>query len=123
MDISKETILQLEQQLAKAIKASDLGFITEVLYDGLLFLGPEGQLITKEMDLAAHRSGAMIVEELEMEFEAFERMGDSAVSIVSYTTKGIMMGTPISGQFRYIRNWKAFGDGIKIISGCCLKVG
>tara|TARA_R110000868_G_scaffold211928_2_gene461941 strand:+ start:374 stop:745 length:372 start_codon:yes stop_codon:yes gene_type:complete len=122
MKLKRDEVIKLELQLIDAIKSGDTVFIEKVLHDDLLFLAPNGQVITKKMDLASHHSGEMIVEHLIAEFEDFKIVDDTAISIVVYDTKGTMLGSPIHGQFRYIRNWKLFADGIKVISGACLKV-
>ena len=36
--------------------------------------------------------------------------------------KGVRLGQAISGQFRYIRNWKFFNDGLRIVSDACMKI-
>jgi hypothetical protein len=122
MKLVKEEIIKLEYQLIDAIKKSDTAFIEQILHDDLLFLAPNGEVVTKQMDLAAHRSGQMIVEQLIPEFEDFKIIGDTAVSIVVYDTKGIMMGRVIQGKFRYIRNWMLFDDSIKVIGGACIQL-
>lgn len=122
MELIKEEIIKLEYRLIEAIKTSDINFIENVLHDDLLFIAPNGQVVTKEMDLASHKSGEMTVEQLIPKLEDFNIIGDTAISIVSYDTKGTMLGQPISGKFRYIRTWKVFTDGLKIISGACLQV-
>jgi ketosteroid isomerase-like protein len=122
MELTHEEIIKLEYRLIEAIKTSDINFIENVLHDDLLFIAPNGQVVTKEMDLASHKSGEMTVEQLIPKFEGFNIIGDTAISIVVYDTKGTMLGQPISGRFRYIRTWKVFTDGLKIISGACLQV-
>jgi ketosteroid isomerase-like protein len=122
MKLVKEEIIKLEYQLIEAIKTSDTNFIENVLHDDLLFIAPNGQVITKEMDLSSHRAGQMLVEELIPQFEDFKIVGDTAISVVVYDTKGRMLGNPISGKFRYIRNWKIFSDSVKVISGACLQI-
>lgn len=122
MQITKEKITELENKLAEAIKSSDLAFLNKVLHDDLLFLTPNGQMITKAMDLASHQSGEMIVEQLVDRIEAINIIDDTAVVGIVYDTKGSMLGNPIEGQFRYIRIWKEFTDGIKVIGGCCMQL-
>jgi ketosteroid isomerase-like protein len=122
MTLSKEVIIELEHRLIEAIKTSDIDFLENVLHDDLLFLAPNGQVVTKEMDLTSHKSKQMTVEQLVPNFEDCTTMGDTAISIVVYDTKGVLLGQAISGQFRYIRNWKVFGDCIKIVSGACMQI-
>lgn len=64
----------------------------------------------------------MTVELLIPTIETCKIIGDTAISIVVYDTKGTMLGEPISGQFRYIRNWKVVNNSIKIMSGACIKI-
>ena len=122
MTLTKEEIIKLEQKLIEAIKTSDIDFIENLLHDDLLFLAPNGLVVTKEMDLTSHKSKQMTVEKLIPTFEDFIIIGDTAISIVVYDTKGVMLGQPISGKFRYIRNWKVFNDQIKIVSGACVQI-
>jgi ketosteroid isomerase-like protein len=122
MQITKEKIAELEGKLAEGIKNSDITFLNKVLHDDLLFLAPNGQMITKAMDLASHRAGEMIVEQLIYRIEEINIIDDTAVVGVVYDTKGSMLGNPIEGQFRYIRLWKQFPDGVKVIGGCCMQL-
>jgi ketosteroid isomerase-like protein len=118
----KSEITHLEYQLIDAIKTSDISFLEKVLHDDLLFIAPDGSIITKAIDLASHNAGEMIVEELIPTIEEINLIDDTAIAVVVYNTKGIMLGNPIEGKFRYIRIWKQFPDGMKIIGGSCCKI-
>ncbi len=120
--MTAEDIITIENQLIEAIKTSDLNSLDRMLHDDLLFIAPNGQTVTKEMDLASHRSGQMEVEQLIASYESVKVLGDNAVVVVVYNTKGKMLGTPIEGQFRYIRVWKMFPDGLKVVAGSCFKI-
>ena len=122
MNITKTVIAELENKLVEGIKKSDIVFLDKVLHDDLLFLAPNGQLITKAIDLASHKAGEMTVEQLIPTIEEINIIGDTAVVVVVYDTKGTMLGTPIQGQFRYIRIWKQFPGGLKVIGGSCFKL-
>lgn len=122
MALSKSEIIYLETQLIDAIKTNDIGFLETVLHDDLLFLTPDGSIITKAIDLASHKAGEMIVEEIISTIEEINLIGDTAIAVVVYDTKGTMLGNPIEGKFRYIRIWKQFPDDIKIIAGSCCKI-
>lgn len=116
----KQEVITLEQRLAEAIQTGNIPFFEEYLHNDLLFLAPNAQVITKEADIAAHRSGQMIVESLTLQIESVHIIDDMAIVVVVYDTKGTMMGNPIAGKFRYIRNWKRGTDGIKVVSGACV---
>jgi hypothetical protein len=122
MEITKQHVIDLEQKLIEGIRSSNIQFLGNILHDNLLFIAPDGNVITKEIDLASHRSGAMKVEKIISNIEAINIIGDCAVVIVVYDTKGSMLGNPIQGKFRYIRIWKQFNDGLKVIGGSCCKI-
>lgn len=122
MVIQKHEIIELEQKLIEGIKTSDIIFLDKILHDDLLFLAPNGQLITKAIDLASHKAGQMIVDEITSIIEEIKIIDNTAVAVVVYDTKGKMLGNPIEGQFRYIRVWKRFDDGFKVIGGSCSKL-
>lgn len=122
MAIQKEDILAIENKLIDGIKNSDVAFLDSVLHDELVFIAPNGQVITKQMDLASHKAKEMIVEHLVPTFEAVNILGNTATVIVVYDTKGTMLGNPIEGKFRYLRVWQLFDDGLKVIGGCCFQL-
>jgi ketosteroid isomerase-like protein len=122
MTISATTIIDLENKLIEGIKASDIAFLDEVLHDDLLFVAPTGQVITKAVDLASHKSGEMVVEHIKPTIEEINIIDDTAIVVVVYDAKGSMLGNPIEGQFRYIRVWKQFQEGLKVIGGSCCRL-
>jgi hypothetical protein len=117
--MNREEILLLERRLIEGIKTSDIVLLDKLLHDDLLFMVPDGSIITKTMDLESHRKGQMVVKSLLPDFEAVSLIDDTAVVNVVYNTEGSMMGTHIKGRFRYIRIWKKFSEGIKVIGGAC----
>jgi len=120
--MKKEDIIEIENILLEGIKTSDVAILDKILHDDLLFIAPNGQIVTKEMDLASHRAGHMDVEQLTSNFEDIKIIGSNAVVVIVYDTKGTMLGNPIQGKFRYIRVWKMFNDGLKVIGGSCFKL-
>jgi ketosteroid isomerase-like protein len=122
MKIENEEIVLLEERLKDAISASDINFLKEVLHDDLLFIAPNGTVVTKELDLMAHASGQMLVERITSTIEEIKVIEACAIAVVLYNTAGTMLGNKIDGHYRYIRVWKRCSDGIKIIAGSCVKV-
>lgn len=122
MYITKNEITDLENKFVEAIKNSNIVILDKVLHNDLLFLAPNGQVITKAIDLASHQAGDMLVEQLIPTVEDIKIIDNTAIAVVVYSTKGKMLGNPIEGQFRYIRIWKKFPDGIKVIGGSCCQL-
>lgn len=121
-DKIKSAIQSLELQLIEAIKKSDLVILDQLLHPDLLFIAPDGTVVTKASDLASHRSGAMEVDELIPSFESFNLIDDTAISVMDYKTSGRMLGNPIQGKFRYIRFWKNFDGSYRVIGGSCMSL-
>lgn len=119
MEIVRNAVLDAEYGLIEAIKTSAVDYLDGILHDDLLFIAPNGLVVTKQMDLDSHKRGDMVVEFLIPTFEEIRISVDTATVVVVYETKGSMMGNPIQGRFRYIRVWKRFGDGLKVIAGAC----
>lgn len=108
--------------MAEAIKKSDVSLLEEMLHDDLLFMAPDGQIVTKAADLASHRAGSMEVQGLAVTIERINIIGDTAVVTVVYETKGRMLGRAIEGRFRYIRIWKMLDGELRVIGGGCLSL-
>jgi ketosteroid isomerase-like protein len=119
MAIDEEFVLRLEKELMEAIRTDDIGHLEDVLHEDLLFLAPNGQVVTKRMDLESHQRGEMVVERLAADFEEIRIAGDTATVIVVYATRGAMLGRPIEGRFRYIRIWKRNGERWQVMGGAC----
>ncbi len=122
MEITKSEIQAMELRLIEGIKKSDIAFLDRTIHDDLLCMSPNGQTITKEMDLNSHKAGDMVVDELHMTVEDIRIIGDTAVSVVVYDTKGKMLGNPIEGKFKYIRVWKRFDEQLKVIAASCFQI-
>ena len=114
--------MEVESKLFSAQLVSDVKILDQLLHDDLVAVVPTGQIITKEMDLNAHRAKTMIIEDASTEIEEIKIIGDTAISIVSMRAKGKMMDTPMEGHFRYLRVWKRFDDTLKIVGASFMQL-
>lgn len=115
--ITKNDILNLENQLYDAMKSSNVEILDKLLHNDLLFIVPSGETITKEMDLEIYRNGNLKIAELSPNIEQLNIMDDLAVITLKVNLKGSYNDQPFEAQYRYIRFWKNFSDGIKIVGG------
>ena len=106
----------------EGIKSSEIDFLDKTIHDDLLCIAPDGKTITKQMDLDAHKAGEMVVEKLVAQIEDIRIIGDTAVSTIVYEAKGKMLGNPMEATLKYIRVWKMFDDGLKVIAASCFKI-
>jgi len=120
--ITREDIVEVENQLFSAQLVSNVAILDQLLHDDLIAVAPTGQVITKEMDLNSHRAKTMIIEEASTEIDDIKITGDTALSIVTMTAKGKVMGTPLEGKFRYFRVWKRFDDQLKVIGASFMQL-
>jgi ketosteroid isomerase-like protein len=115
--ITKDEILNLENTLYEAIKNSDTEVLDKLLHADLLFLVPSGQTINKEMDLQTYREGNLKVKEIIPKVEELNIIEDLAVITLQMKLKGNYNNEPFEAQYRYIRFWKKFPEGIKVVGG------
>ncbi|MCS4163982.1 nuclear transport factor 2 family protein [Sphingobacterium paramultivorum] len=120
--ITKKEIAEAENQLFLAQLASNVDGLDLLLYDDLVAVAPDGQMLTKEMDLNAHRSKAMIIENASTEIDEIRIIGDTALSVTTMTAKGKVMGTPLEGKFRYFRVWKRIDNTLKVIGASFMQL-
>ncbi|WP_286735437.1 MULTISPECIES: nuclear transport factor 2 family protein [Sphingobacterium] len=120
--ITKKEIAEAENQLFLAQLASNVDGLDLLLYDDLVAVAPDGQMLTKEMDLNAHRSKAMIIENASTEIDEIRIIGDTALSVTTMTAKGKVMGAPLEGKFKYFRVWKRIDNTLKVIGASFMQL-
>ncbi|MNJ96343.1 hypothetical protein D3C87_140660 [compost metagenome] len=120
--ITKKEIAEAENQLFLAQLASNVDGLDLLLYDDLVAVAPDGQMLTKEMDLNAHRSKAIIIENASTEIDEIRIIEDTALSVTTMTAKGKVMGAPLEGKFRYFRVWKRIDNTLKVIGASFMQL-
>jgi len=120
--ITRENVVEAENKLFSAQIVSNVDILDELLHDDLIAVAPTGQILTKEIDLNSHKAKTMIIEEASTEIDDIKITGDTALSIVTITAKGEMMGAPFQGKFRYFRVWKRFDDTLKVIGASFMQL-
>ena len=120
--ISREDVVEAENRLFSAQLVSDVDMLDQLLHDDLIAVAPTGQVVSKEMDLNSHKAKTMLIEDASTEIDDIKITGDTALSIVTMTAKGKMMGTPLEGKFRYFRVWQRFDDTLKVIGASFMQL-
>lgn len=117
ISITEDNILAQEKKLYSAIKDGDVNLLDCLLHDSLLFIVPSGEVITKKNDIDTYKEGNLKIIELLSETENLNIIGDTGVITVVLILKGEYNKMPFESKYRYIRFWKQFEDGIKVIGG------
>ncbi|TAD96583.1 MAG: nuclear transport factor 2 family protein [Bacteroidetes bacterium] len=118
----KEQIILNEEKLLVAIKSNDVEILDNLLHQDLLFNLPNGQTVSKEMDMQTYCSGNMTVHEISASQQQINLIGDTAVVSVKIKIDGKYFEQVLNGTFSYIRVWKLFDQQWKIIAGSCVQV-
>ena len=84
---------------------SDVVALNELIAPDLVFTNHLGQLLGKDDDLAAYRSGVLKVVSLESSEQHVKTLGDVAVVSVRIQLTGTYGGAPANGDFRFTRVW------------------
>jgi len=101
----EDEIMQLEDRLRTAMLRSDVLALNELIAPDLVFTNHLGQLLGKDDDLAAYRSGVLKVVSLESSEQHVKTLGDVAVVSVRMQLTGTYGGAPANGDFRFTRVW------------------
>ena len=118
MDVTKEKeIVAVEERLRVAMRSSDVRVLDELLSPNLLFTNHLGQLVSKEADLAGHKSGDLKIEALELSEQRIQFVGDLAIVSVLAHISGSYRGSPANGNFRFTRLWAKQDDRWQVVAG------
>lgn len=115
--VTKNEILNLENKLYEAMKNSNIEVLDNLLHADLLFVTPSGQTISKEMDLQTYREGNLKINELIPSVEELNIIDDLAIITLQMKLKGSYNNESFEANYRYIRFWKKFPEGIKVVGG------
>jgi ketosteroid isomerase-like protein len=115
-DAQHEAVLLAERALQAAMLAGDVEELDRLLHPEMLAVGPDGQMVDKAGDLAAHRSGIFKIAELSEEELRMTLLGDLAVTFVVLQIRGTIEGADASGRMRYTRTWTLDGDAWRVIA-------
>jgi len=120
--IEKDIILKIEDELLNAMKNCDVAKLDKLLHDELLFNIPNGQTITKAIDLDNYGSGNMAIDEITASEQTINLIDDTAIVTVVIDMKGKYFDYALDGKYKIIRVWKLFGAHLKVIAGSSIKL-
>ena len=123
MNCEQSEIEIAEQTLRSAMLASDVEALNELIDDDLLFIGPDGSVLSKEDDLGFHRSGEQRITALDFQDQHIRAKGTVAsVSVLAFVS-GVFKGQAFEGRFRYLRVWHLTSAGWRVVAGSVFASG
>ena len=123
MNSEQSEIEIAEQTLRSAMLASDVLILHQLIDDDLLFIGPDGSVLSKEDDLGFHRTGEQRITALDFQDQHIRAKGAVAsVSVLAYVA-GVFKGHAFEGRFRYLRVWHRASGGWRVVAGSVFALG
>lgn len=117
-----DEIIKREEELRLAMIKSDVEKLDDLIDESLVFIAPNGAVVTKEMDLEGHKSRIQKITELLPSEQTMQLHDDCVVVTVKMDLTGTYNDTSISGKYRYIRIWSKFNDTWKVIAGSVTQI-
>jgi ketosteroid isomerase-like protein len=104
MDIN--SIIVIEDQLKTAMINSDVLVLDQLLSDDLIFTSHLGQIMSKQDDLEAHRSGFVKINSIDQAEQRIQLHDDMAIVSVLSRIQGEFGGEQSETDLRFTRIWK-----------------
>ena len=112
-----QTLDQAEDALLAAMRASDVEALDKLIAGGLRFTLPDGSIIGKQADLAAHRSGATRFSRIEeTERKTAEFSGGGTTETIARTELSDK-GQPVEATLRWRRTWQIIDGRWQVVEG------
>jgi len=112
----QRAVLLAERALQAAMLATDIPELDRLLHSELLAVGPDGQMIDKSADRAAHRAGVFVIDELREEEAHVKVLDNVAVTFVVLRLRGSVDQSEVSGRMRYTRTWICDGGTWRVMA-------
>ena len=100
-----DEVRRLEKELRVAMLAGDAGALAALLDDRLVFTAPDGSLLSKQQDLAAHETGWLKLWAIDVTEASFHRVDAMVLTTTKANLSGSFGGTAFAGPFAYTRLW------------------
>ncbi|VAW70182.1 hypothetical protein MNBD_GAMMA09-2004 [hydrothermal vent metagenome] len=106
MNNSSETqIEECEEILKNAMLKSDISELDKLLADNLIFINHLGQLMSKQDDLEAHKTGILKINKITLTDRTIKTYSNIAVVTVKAHIIGSFNGVKSDNYFRFTRIW------------------
>lgn len=109
-------LLAAERRLQAAQRGADVEALDALLHPRVVAAGPDGQVVGKEDDLAAHRSGALRITRLVEESVEVSDDGRTGMTRIVASVDAVQSGTAVSARLRYTRLWLHDTDGWRVLA-------
>ena len=110
-------VLDAEKRLRVAMLTNDVAALADLIHDDLVFAGPDGAIVRKQDDLAAHAARRLHLTRLDLEDTSIEVDELFARVTVRALLVGTFDGNGFDGTYQYTRTWRKEGGRWQVIAG------
>ncbi|NII82274.1 nuclear transport factor 2 family protein [Pedobacter riviphilus] len=121
----QETILliaNLEEKLLDGFKKTDLNTLDLLFADGMLFHDQYGNVLDKEMDMDAYRTGMIKITKINVSKREIRVFESIVIVSASLFIKGKYADILLNGKYRWLRVWGKVKEDWKVISASCTSI-
>lgn len=116
-------IATLEEQLREAMLASDVATLEALISPDLVFINHFGVVLSKEEDLALHRSGALRFRRMDPSERRILMLENAASVCVRVHLCGVFKGSPFQEDLRFSLLWQRHVSGAwHVVAGQATRV-
>ena len=109
-------LLENEEKLLTAFKNKDLTVLEELIHHDSIFILPNSKTVTKSMVLENYRTGTTEMFSINASDRIMNIIADTAVVSLNQELNGKYNDQTFNTHFRYLRVWKLFEKGWKVIA-------
>jgi ketosteroid isomerase-like protein len=113
----EQEVRDAEERLRVAMLTNDVAVLADLIHDDLVFAGPDGAIVRKQDDLAAHAARRLRLTRLDLEDTTIEVDELVAEVTVRAILAGTFDGNVCDGSYRYTRTWRKDGSRWQVIAG------
>ncbi|MCX2761163.1 nuclear transport factor 2 family protein [Aquimarina muelleri] len=114
---NRNVIITLEQELLNSMKTCNVQKLDELIHEDLLFNIPNGQTISKSIDLDTYRLKSIKIDEISSSEQVINLIDYTAIVSVIIEMRGKFQNHILDGKYRVLRVWKKIDCNWKIIAG------
>jgi ketosteroid isomerase-like protein len=115
--MDSNSIVALEEKLRTAMLNSNVSVLNHLLADDLIFTSHLGQIMSKQDDLEAHKTGYVKINSIEQSEQHIKMKNDLAIVSVLSQIQGEFGGEHSEAALRFTRIWqKSKNDNWQIIA-------
>ena len=113
----EQEVRDVEERLRVAMMTNHVAALADLIHDDLVFTGPDGAIVRKQDDLAAHAARRLRLTRLDLQDMSVDVDDLVAKVTVRALLAGTFDGNVCDGSYRYTRTWRKEGGRWQVIAG------